>query len=149
MQDPGAVRGHDRVAEFGEDAMRHLGRERAALVELLGECGAVDEGHRIIDQPFGLADVVDRHDRRMPQPRERNAFTPEAVEKGRRASEVGADDLDRDATVEPAVEGVVHAAEATLADELAQLVRGPERVLHPRPERRIVRRVSQTRHSSS
>ena len=72
----------DRFNGLGQhfDEASRLPRVLWPAVEQFGQTGTVDVLHRVERMPFNLAHVVNRHDIRMREPRQRLGFTAEAFE---------------------------------------------------------------------
>ena len=52
-------------------------------LQALGEAAALDQPHAQVQQPVALADLVDRHDVRVLQPRDHLRLVAEALRVGR------------------------------------------------------------------
>ena len=89
---------------------------------------AVHVAHDEVDQPLALADRVDRDDVGMGQPRRRLGLAGEPLADVLLEGELGREDLDRDAALEPLVAGPVHHAHPAAADLALDGVGVPQRL---------------------
>ena len=99
MDDAVGVRVLQRLADRRHDGQRLLRSETPGL-HRLAQVHAVDEFHEQVVKPAGLAEVMDRHDVRMAQLRERLGFAGESFGKCRVVAALGRQQLERHHTVE-------------------------------------------------
>jgi hypothetical protein len=136
VDDPGRVRGAQRVEDPQADP-RHLGRrQRPGRLDQFGEGTARDELHDDPGQAVLLYDVVDRHDARVFEPGRRPGLADGPGAKGRpfRLADHGRQDefLDGDVPAQRLVAGPPDRPHATPADDLDKVIAArhePTRIL--------------------
>ena len=104
-----------------------VGGNHAAAPQRVGERLALDERHDVVDQAFAVAGEMNREDGGMLEPRQRLRFLAEARDHPRRPRDLGMQDLTSEAPVEVYVPQLVYLREPAAADQLLDLVFGPQR----------------------
>src|SRR5688572_25914812 len=131
MNDTALVRVGERVDDIQEDAEHFTRTEPRAVGERVLERLTLDEGHRVIEEPFGITGRQQWDDVRVLQLRGELDLATEsvAVDAG---SEVGGEDFDDDLAVERPFRGDKHAAHPAATQFALDLVGGakgrPQRV---------------------
>ena len=119
MDDAEAVRGVERAGDVDRHAERLAQRQRPAR-DRVGERLPFEVLHDQVVDAVLMADVVERADVRMVQPRDRARLAVEALAQLRARGEMRGQDLDGDVAVETRVAGAIdlaHAAGAERGDD--------------------------------
>jgi hypothetical protein len=133
VHDARVVRGGEATADLQEHA-HDLPPRAGGLAEPAAQRGTLDELHRDVDATRVGAHVVDRHDVRVGDARERLRLTEQPLaRRGALGELVGVDELDRDLTIQLRVEARVHDGHATFT-EAAEHPVPPDRVRISRGE---------------
>ena len=125
MHDAGAVRGGERLGDLTADLERLLDRQRPprqALRQRLAFEELHDQEQSAADFDRQLADVIQRTDVRVLEPRDAAGFALESLAANRIAGERRRHDLDRDRAIETRVGGAIHLSHAALADQAEHFV---------------------------
>ncbi len=126
VDDTRQVRGVHRPGELGDEA-RRVPRRLRRPGEHPGEAAARHVLHREERQPVVLADLVDLHDVRVGQPRDRLGLAAEAHRLRRAGRRIALDHLDGDDAVEAVLPGLVDDAHAAAPQLPQHLVAGDDR----------------------
>jgi hypothetical protein len=119
------VRVGERARHLAQHRRRLGRRQPPRLGEPVAQGAAVDERHRVVEQPAGLAGGQERHDVRVLQRGGELDLAPEAVGAHRRR-ELGRQHLDHHAAAEGDLGGEVDAAHPAAAELALDPVRGGE-----------------------
>ncbi len=119
VHDVVAVRVGQRVGHLPRDARRVADRELLLRVEELAQRRAVDAAHDDVKDLLLPADLVDRHDVRMLEARDRLRFVQEALGDVVRRRELHVQHFHRDVAVQRVVVGAEHGREAPLTQQRA------------------------------
>ena len=118
MEDAGLVRDLDAAANARHQRRHPRWIQAAFAPQQAAQIFAGDEFHHQKGRAVGeVAVVVDRHDRRMLQPRDDLRFAVEARARIRIGDQIRAHHLDRHRPLEPHVPRAEHRAHAALADD--------------------------------
>ena len=124
VDEPGIVRGVERVGHMGHDRRRVLRRERPGGGDPLAQIVAVDEPHGDVRPSVALAVVVDRDDVGVLDRRRGTRLAQEALANAWIAEQPGRDDLQRDGTVETQLRGLVDDAHTAATGDAFHPVTG-------------------------
>jgi hypothetical protein len=106
---------HGQRIEHHRAGAQRVGRGHRPAGQPIGERFAADQFHHDVRPAVGLAQVVDLADQRMHHPRRDAGLAGQPV-GGAGIGAVGAQQLERDAPLEPLVDGLVDHAHAALAE---------------------------------
>jgi hypothetical protein len=137
VDDPVRVRRVQRVGDLDAEIERLIERERFAH-ETIFQCLAFDELHHDEVAAGVLVDVVDRADVRVFQCRRRARLASQPLERLRVVADLLREELQRDATAELDVLGLVDDAHAAAAELLQDPVVGDglaDHVVNPQARR--------------
>ena len=151
MDDALVMRILKRFADLRHDGQR-LARLQLAVRQQVPQRHAIDELHQEVVKTIGLAEIVNGHDVRMVQTRQRARLAREPLGERWVPAGLGGQNLHGHQAVELLLPGLIHRAHAALADEAQDFqLREPRRKLFRRgrdeprrfgPERRIIGRIS-------
>ena len=116
MDDPLVVGVLQGIADLRHDGQR-LARRQTPGFEQLAQVHPVHELHEKVEQPVGLAELVERDDAGMVELGQRLGLAGEAFGKGRVVADARRQDFQGDDAVERLLPGFVDRAHAALADE--------------------------------
>ena len=135
MHDAAAVRLTQRRRGLHQDAYGFFRGQNALLVQRRLQRHALDQWHDEVDQPVGLADVVNGDDAGMAHLRHGACFVAEPLAEARRGDQLGAQHLDGDGPGQLEVERGPHFTEAAPAYQPLDVEIGADGIL----ERQLAR----------
>ena len=118
------VCGVERRCDLSDQRDRPRRLEAPVAAEHRAQIAPVDEAHRDVDVPVGLAGGIDRDHVRMVDARGQLRFAQDAVARGLVVHEPGREHLQCDGTCQVAVDGAEDLAHATAPDQALERVPG-------------------------